>query len=108
MCDASDFTVGAVLRQHKGKIFHAIYYASKSLTDAQINYTTTKKRMLDVVFAFDKCHSYLVGVNVTEFTNHLVLRYLFAKKDAKPRLIHWILLLQEFEIEIKDDKGLEN
>ncbi|PIN11732.1 DNA-directed DNA polymerase [Handroanthus impetiginosus] len=61
MCDASDFTIGAVLGQRKDKIFRSIYYASKTLNDAQLNYTTTEKELLVVVFAFDKFRSYLVG-----------------------------------------------
>ncbi|KAL4363810.1 hypothetical protein GQ457_04G020750 [Hibiscus cannabinus] len=61
MCDASDYAVGAVLAQRKGKIFHPIYYANKTLNDAQVNYTTTEKEMQAVVFAFDKFRSYLIG-----------------------------------------------
>ncbi|KAL4284010.1 hypothetical protein GQ457_16G015110 [Hibiscus cannabinus] len=61
MCDASDYAVGVVLGQRKGKIFHPIYYASKTLNDAQVNYTTTEKEMLAVIFAFDKFRSYLIG-----------------------------------------------
>ncbi|KAL4351543.1 hypothetical protein GQ457_06G012880 [Hibiscus cannabinus] len=61
MCDAIDYAVGAILGQRKGKIFHPIYYASKTLSDAQVNYTTTKKEMLAVIFAFDKFRSYLIG-----------------------------------------------
>ncbi|KAL4302122.1 hypothetical protein GQ457_10G012280 [Hibiscus cannabinus] len=61
MCDASDYAVGAILGQRKGKIFHPIYYASKTLNDAQVNYTTTEKEMLAIIFAFDKFRSYLIG-----------------------------------------------
>ncbi|KAK1423916.1 hypothetical protein QVD17_19227 [Tagetes erecta] len=108
MCDASDFAVGAVLGQRREKHFHPIYYASKTLNDAQENYTTTEKELLAVVFACDKFRSYLVLSKTIVFTDHAALRYLFAKKDAKPRLIRWILLLQEFDIEIQDKKGAEN
>ncbi|KAD2806207.1 hypothetical protein E3N88_39584 [Mikania micrantha] len=108
MCDASDFAVGAVLGQRKNKHFHPIYYASKTLDDAQENYTTTEKELLAVVYAFDKFRSYLVLSKTIVYTDHAALRYLFAKKDAKPRLIRWILLLSEFDIEIKDKKGAEN
>ena len=102
MCDASDFAVGAVLGQKKGKAQHVIHYASKTLDDAQINYSTTEKELLAVVFAFDKFRPYLVGHKCTVFTDHAAIRYLVSKKEAKPRLIRWILLLQEFDIEIKD------
>ncbi|XP_076951973.1 uncharacterized protein LOC143625553 [Bidens hawaiensis] len=90
------------------KHFHPIYYASKTLNDAQENYTTTEKELLAVVFAFDKCRSYLVLSKTTVFTDHAALHFLFQKKDAKPRLIRWILLLFEFDIEIKDTRGAEN
>ncbi|KAL4368730.1 hypothetical protein GQ457_05G022740 [Hibiscus cannabinus] len=87
MCDASDYAVGAVLGQRNGKIFHPIYYASKTLNDAQVNYTTTEKEMLAVIFAFDKFRSYLIGTKVTVYTDHSAIKYLLSKKDAKPRLI---------------------
>jgi hypothetical protein len=108
MCDASDFAVGAVLGQRRDKHFHPIYYASKTLNDAQENYTTTEKELLAVVFACDKFRSYLVLSKTIIFTDHSALRHLFSKKDAKPRLIRWILLLQEFDIEIRDKSGAEN
>ena len=54
MCDASDYAVGAVLGQRKGRIFHTIYYASKVLNDAQINYATTEKELLAIVYALEK------------------------------------------------------
>ncbi|XP_075475633.1 uncharacterized protein LOC142507907 [Primulina tabacum] len=108
MCDSSDYVVGAVLGQRRDKMFKAIYYASRTLNAAQQNYTTTEKEMLAVVFEFNKFRTYLIGTKVTVFTDHAALRYLFVKKDAKPRLIRWILLFQEFEFEVKDKKGCEN
>ncbi|KAL4368391.1 hypothetical protein GQ457_05G022220 [Hibiscus cannabinus] len=105
MCDSSDYAVGAVLGQRKGKIFHPIYYASKTLNDAQVNNTTTEKEMLAVIFAFDKLRSYLIGAKVTVYIDHSAIKYLLSKKDAKPRLIRWILLLQDFDVKIIDRKG---
>ncbi|KAK8625861.1 hypothetical protein V6N13_057018 [Hibiscus sabdariffa] len=108
MCDASDYVVGAVLGQRKGKIFHPIYYANKTLNEAQVNYTTTEKELLAVIFVFHKFRSYLIGTKLTVYTDHSAIKYMLSKKDAKPRLIRWILLLQEFDVEIIDKKGIEN
>ncbi|GJT74433.1 reverse transcriptase domain-containing protein [Tanacetum coccineum] len=108
MCDASDFAVGAVLGQRIEKHFKPIHYASKTMNEAQENYTTTKKELWDVVFAFKKSRQYLVLSTTIIFTDHSDLRHLFTKQDAKPRLIRWILLLQEFDIEIRDKKGAKN
>jgi hypothetical protein len=108
MCDASDYVVGAVLGQRKEGRVHTIYYSSKTLNEAQLNYATTETELLEVVFAFEKFRSYIVNSKVIVYTDHVAIKYLLAKKDAKPRLIHWILLLQEFDVEIRDKKGVEN
>ncbi|KAL5540047.1 hypothetical protein UlMin_042820 [Ulmus minor] len=108
MCDASDYAIGAVLGQRReGKPF-VVYYASRTLNHSQMMYTTTEKELLAVVFALDKFRSYLIGSPIIIFTDHSALKYLFSKSDAKARLIRWILLLQEFDLTIKDKKGVEN
>nr|GEV53266.1 reverse transcriptase domain-containing protein [Tanacetum cinerariifolium] len=108
MCDASDFAVGAVLGQRIEKHFRPIHYASKTMTEAESNYTTTKKEMLAVVYAFEKFRSYLIMNKSIVYMDHSALKYLFAKKDAKARLLRWILLLQEFDFKVIDTKGAEN
>ncbi|RDY05281.1 Retrovirus-related Pol polyprotein from transposon 17.6, partial [Mucuna pruriens] len=97
MCDASNSALGAVLGQRAGVGLpvRVIAYASRTMDSAQRNYTTTEKELLAIVFALDKFRSYLFGSKII-------------KPDAKPRLIRWMLLLQEFELEIRDKRGVEN
>jgi len=90
MCDASDYAVGAVLGQTRDKMHHAIAYASKTMIEEQLNYATTKKQLLAIVFAIDKFRSYLVRARIIVYSDHAALKYLLTKKDAKPRLIRWI------------------
>nr|GEY12948.1 reverse transcriptase domain-containing protein [Tanacetum cinerariifolium] len=108
MCDASEFAIGVVLGQRKTKHFQPTHYASKTMTDAQAHYTTTKKELLAVVYAFEKFWPYLVLFKSIVYTDHSALKYLFKKQDAKPRLLRWVLLLQEFYITVRDKKGAEN
>jgi hypothetical protein len=72
---------------------NVIHYASKTLDAAQKNYATTEKEFLAIVFACDKFRLYIVDLKVTIHTDHAAIRYLMEKKDAKPRLIRWALLL---------------
>ena len=97
MCDASYYTVGAVLGQRVDKKLNIIRYVSKTLDSAQRNYATT-----------DKFRSYIVDSKVTVHTDHAAIKYLMEKKDARARLIRWVLLLQEFDLHITDRKGAKN
>jgi adenosine/AMP kinase len=87
---------------------HAFYYTSKTVNEAQLNYATMEKELLAVVFVFEKFRSYIVNLKVIVYTDHAAIKYLLAKNDAKPRLIRWILLLQEFDAEIRDKKLVDN
>nr|GEW63366.1 reverse transcriptase domain-containing protein [Tanacetum cinerariifolium] len=108
MCDTSDFAIGAVLGQRQDKHFRPIHYASKTMIEAESKYTTTKKEMLAVVYAFEKFRSYLILNKSIVYTDHSALKYMFAKKDSKARLLQWVLLLQEFTFKVIDTKGAKN
>nr|GEY71704.1 reverse transcriptase domain-containing protein [Tanacetum cinerariifolium] len=108
MCDASDFAIGVVLGQRQEKHFRPIHYASKIMTEAESDYTTTEKEMLAVVYAFDKFRSYLIMNKSIVYTHHSAIKYLFTKKDSKAILLRWVLLLQEFKFKAIDTKGVEN
>ena len=108
MCDALDFVVGTVLGQRIDKKPTSICYASKILADAQLNCTTTEKELLAVLFALEKFRPYVLGSKIIVYTDPAALKYLLSKKEAKSRLISWVLLLQEFDLEIKDKMGSEN
>ena len=108
MCNASDCAVGAALGQRLDKKPMAICYASKTLVDAQINYRTTEKELLVVVYALEKFRPYILGSKIIIYSDHAALKYLLSKKDAKPQLIRRVLLFQEFDLEIKDKKGSKN
>ncbi|GJW25305.1 reverse transcriptase domain-containing protein [Tanacetum coccineum] len=110
MCDASDYAIGAVPGQKNEKAIstNSLRLAGKTMTEAETNYTTTEKEMLAVVYAFEKFRSYLIMNKSVVYTDHSALKYLFNKKDAKARLLRWILLLQEFDFSVIDTKGAEN
>ena len=108
MCDVRDYAIGAVLEQRIEKIFKAIYYAIKTFNEAQENYSTTEKEMLAMIFACEKFRPYILGSHVVIHTDHVAIKYLMTNKDAKLRLIRWVLLLQEFDLEIKEKKSSDN
>ena len=100
MCDASNHAIGAILGQRIGNKPYVICYASRTLNAAQMKYTTTEKELLTIIFSLDKFRSYLLNSKVVMFSNHAALKYLLKKQDAKPRLVRWMFLLQEFVIKI--------
>ena len=108
MCDASDLAIGVVLGQREEGKPYVVYYESKTLNEAQRNYTTTEKELLEMVYALDKFLAYLVRSDIIIFTDHSALKYLLTKQNDKERLIRWVLLLQEFNLQIRDKKGMEN
>ena len=89
-------------------MFRVIFYAGKTFNEAQESYSTTEKEMLAMVFACEKFRPYILGSHVIIHIDHSTIKYLMAKKEAKPRLIRWVLLLQEFDLEIKDKKSCDN
>ncbi|GKB49836.1 reverse transcriptase domain-containing protein [Tanacetum coccineum] len=95
----------AVLGQRHERHFRPIHYASKTMTEAESHYTTTEKEMLAVVYALENFRSYLILNKSIVYTDHSALKYLFAKKDSKARLLRWVLLLQEFKFKVIDTKG---
>ncbi|XP_055824793.1 uncharacterized protein LOC129893304 [Solanum dulcamara] len=100
MCDANGVALEVVLGQKCNKIFHLIYYARKTLNTGQKNYIVTEKELLAVVYAFEKFRAYLLGTKVIVHTDHAALQYLITKNDATPRLIRWVLLLQQFDFDV--------
>ena len=103
--DVNDYAVGAVPGQCKDNQHYAKSYASKTLTGAQLCNNGEGTSGIGICLKFS---SYLVGAKVIVYTDHATLKHLLIKKEAKPRLIRWILLLQEFDLEIRDKEGAEN
>ncbi|XP_021717264.1 uncharacterized protein LOC110685112 [Chenopodium quinoa] len=108
MCDASNEAIGSVLGLRKDGKLHAIYYFSKTLNDTQRNNTTTQKEFLAVIHSFEKFRTYLIGSKTIVYTDHSALKYLISKKEAKPRLLRWVLVLQDFDYEMRDKNRAEN
>ena len=108
MCNASDYVVGAVLWKRVDKKPTIIYYASKTLAKDQMHYMTMKKELLAMVYVLEKLRPYILGSKIIIYSIHVALKYVLSKKEGKPRLIRRVLLLQDFDLEIKDKKGSKN
>ena len=108
MCDASDYTIGAVLGQKWNGRFHVIHYASKVLNGAQINYATMEKEILAVLYAVKKVS--IISCRFKDYCAHRPFSYIISTHQSgfQAKLIRWVLLLQEFDLDIRDKKGCDN
>ena len=106
--DASDTAIGVVLRQEEDKKPHAIYYISKNLSPAELNYTITEKEFLVVIHVVNKFRHYITEYPIVLYTDHSAIKYLANKPITNGRVTIWLILLQEFDITIKDRPGKEN
>ena len=106
--DASDTTIGAVLGQEENNLPYAIYFISKNMTPAELNYTVTEKEFLAVIYAINKFQHYITGYTTFVHTDHSAIKYLMNKSVTNARVTRWLLLLQEFDITIVDRPAKEN
>eukprot|EP00253_Pinus_taeda_P035345 PITA_35345 len=106
--DASDTAVGASLGQKEKSFNYAIYFISKNLTPAELNYTVTEKEMLAIIHVVNKFQHYITGYEVFVHTEHSSIKYLINKPITNGRVTRWLLLLQEFNITVLDRPGKEN
>ena len=99
--DASSIALGIVLAQlGEGNIDHPISFASRKLSTAENNYTTTEREGLAMVYALQKFQHYLLGSNFKMFTDHSALNYLVNNPVLGGRICRWLILFQEYEFEI--------
>ena len=100
LCEANHESVRVTLCQQDGDELNIIHHASRTLNDAQINYPLIEKEFFAVVFACEKFRSYITDSKVRVYTDRMGLKETLEKTDVKPRMIRWILLLQEFDLQI--------
>jgi hypothetical protein len=106
--DASDTAIGVVLGQEENHLPYAIYFISKNMNPAELNYTVTEKEFLAVIYAINKFRHYITGYSTFVHTDHSAIKYLMKKPITNARVTRWLLLLQEFDITIVDRPGKEN
>jgi hypothetical protein len=106
--DSSDTTIGVVLGQEENHLPYAIYFISKNMTPAELNYTVTEKEFLAVIYAINKFRHYITSYSTFVHTDHSTIKYLMNKPITIARVTRWLLLLQEFDITIVDRTGKEN
>ena len=106
MCDVSDYVMGVVLGQRTKKIFRVVYCARKTFNKALENYSTIENEMLAMVFACENFRPYILGSLVIIHIDHASIKYLMAKKDAKPRLIRWVYYCKNLTWRSKTKKAV--
>eukprot|EP00253_Pinus_taeda_P013985 PITA_13985 len=106
--DASNKAIGVALGQVEEKLPYAIYFVSKNLSKAEMNYMVIEKEFLVVVHSLNKFRHYITGYQTFVHTDHATIRYLMNKPDVNARIIRWLLLLQQFDLTIVDKPGKEN
>lgn len=106
--DASNKAIGAALGQVEEKLLYAIYFVSKNLSKAELNYSVTEKELLAIVHSLNKFKHYITSYQTFVHTDHATIRYLRNKPDVNARIIRWLLLLQQFDLTIVNKPGKEN
>ena len=103
--DASNIAIGGVLGQKEGQSPYAIYFISKNISLAELNYIVTEKEFLAIVYAINKFSHYIIGYEFFVHTDHSAIRFLMNKLITNGRVTRWLLLLQEFNITVIDRPG---
>ncbi|GFX15917.1 retrovirus-related Pol polyprotein from transposon 17.6 [Trichonephila clavipes] len=106
--DASNYALGAVLLQGEGSDEHPIEYASRLLTPAERNYSTTEREALAVVWALKKFRGYIEGTEITVASDHQPLKWLLNLKSPTGRLARWALEIQSFNLKVQYIPGNAN
>ena len=104
-CDASGSALGALLAQLFEDGEHPIIYASRTLTPAERNYSTTERECLALLWAIKKFRPYVEGYKFTAVTDHSALKWLRNLKEPSGRLVRWALEMQQWDFDVKHRKG---